>query len=653
MIQDAIRQIVDGKDLSEQTAVTVMSEMMDGTATPAQVGSFLTAMRMKGETEHELRGFASAMRRGASRISAPEGTVDLCGTGGDGRNTINISTIASFVVAAAGVPVAKHANRAVSGRSGSADLMAALGIPHDLPPAAVQRSLDETGFGFMFAPVFHSSMRNVAAHRQEVGIRTFFNMLGPMTNPAGVRRQLIGVYDPAIASTMARAMMGLGATNVMIVHSQGLDELSNLGDTQVTELSDGSIREYRVSPGMFGLDMAEPRDLMGGDPLDSARAALSILKGERSARADAVALNAAAAIYVSGKCGDLQQGLDIAAGTLRSGRALEKLKEYAAVARMLESERQSAEPIVDLNRRRILPDVIMTRCAEIVRSLAAEVASLDGGTELLGSLDTKLIADPGVISVLTLRRIKHTLTDDGPMPSDGRRAKLGFSDAIGSADGIAVIAEYKPSSPGARPLQVPPDVRSAADAYSRAGVAAVSVLAEPEFFGGGPGVFSTMRSRITLPMLYKDFVVSEKQVKLAKALGADAVLLIADVLSTEALDTLTGSVAAKGMEPFVELHDGKDIRKLAACANARSVATVGVNSRDLRTLEIDLARQGTLAEQVPSDYLKVAESGMRSPDDLERLAGFDAVLIGSMFMQAEDLERTVTDTVSVARSVRG
>jgi indole-3-glycerol phosphate synthase len=181
----------------------------------------------------------------------------------------------------------------------------------------------------------------------------------------------------------------------------------------------------------------------------------------------------------------------------------------------------------------------------------------------------------------------------------------------------------------------------------------VSVLAEPEFFGGGPGVFSAVRSRITLPMLYKDFVVSEKQVKLAKALGADAVLLIADVLSTEALDTLTGAIAAKGMEPFVELHDEKDLRKLAACANARSVATVGVNSRDLRTLEIDLARQRTLAEQVPSDYLKVAESGMRSPDDLERLAGFDAVLIGSMFMQAEDLEHTVTDTVSVARRVRG
>lgn len=653
MIQDAIRQIVGGTDLSEQVATAVMSEMMDGTATPAQVGSFLTAMRMKGETEHELRGFASAMRRGASRISAPEGAVDLCGTGGDGRNTINISTIASFVVAAAGVPVAKHANRAVSGRSGSADLMAALGIPHDLPPAAVQRSLDETGFGFMFAPVFHSSMRNVAAHRKEVGIRTVFNMLGPMTNPAGVKRQLIGVYDPAIAPTMARAMMGLGATNVMIVHSQGLDELSNLGDTQVTELSGGSIREYRVSPGMFGLDMAEPRDLMGGDPSDSARAALSILKGERSARADAVALNAAAAMYVSGKCGDLQQGLDIATETLRKGRALEKLKEYAAVARMLESERQSAEPVGDLNGRKTLPDVIMTRCAEIVHSLAAEVASLDGGTELLRSLDTELTANPGVISVLTLRRIRHILTDDGPMPSDGRRAKTGFSDAIGSADGIAVIAEYKPSSPGARPLQVSPDVRSAADAYSRAGVAAVSVLAEPEFFGGGPGVFSAMRSRITLPMLYKDFVVSEKQVKLAKALGADAVLLIADVLSTEALDTLIGSVAAKGMEPFVELHDGKDLRKLAACANARSVATVGVNSRDLRTLEIDLARQRTLAEQVPSDYLKVAESGMRSPDDLERLAGFDAVLIGSMFMQAEDLEHTVTDTVSVARSVRG
>ncbi|HUU07130.1 MAG TPA: anthranilate phosphoribosyltransferase, partial [Thermoplasmata archaeon] len=236
MIQEGIRLAAEGTALSVDLAEGIMDEMMSGKATPSQMASFLTAMRVKGETKDELLGFVKCMRSKAKRVSAPEGAVDLCGTGGDGARTFNISTVASFVVAACGVPVAKHGNRAISSRSGSADVLTALGIPITLAQADVERCVKETGIGFMFAPRFHESMRNVMATRREIGIRTFFNILGPMSNPADVKRQLIGVYDPRIARTVAEVMHDLGSERVMVVHGAGMDEITNTGPTKVVEL---------------------------------------------------------------------------------------------------------------------------------------------------------------------------------------------------------------------------------------------------------------------------------------------------------------------------------------------------------------------------------------------------------------------------------
>ena len=652
MIQEAISQVIDRKNLSEKSARAVMSEMMSGSATPAQMGSFLTAMRMKGETEDELRGFVTAMRHSATKIVAPHDAVDLCGTGGDGRNTFNISTVAALVVAGAGVPVAKHGNRAVSSRSGSADLLSALGVPHDLPPQAVQHLIDKTGFGFMFAPVFHSSMRNVMLPRREIGVRTVFNILGPMSNPAGVKRQLIGVYDPALAPVMARTLGSLGTERAMVVHSQGMDEISTVGDTKVVELENGHISEYRISPSRFGLDLAEPDELAGGGPTDNARVTLSILKGEGSARADVVALNAAAGIYVSGKCGSMTEGLDIARDVVRTGRAMQKLKEHAAVARALETARQSSEPLGNLREKKVLMDVFSCRCPEIAADLIERISSMKGGPEVLDRLDSDLTSHPNILTMLVLRRMKHVLSKDDPAPDRQNRASVPLSTAVESHPALAVIAEYKPSSPGAAPLQVPPDPGHTATVYAKSGVVAVSALVENEFFGGSPQLFSELRSRLHLPMLFKDFVTSDRQVRLADALGADAVLLIAKALNCDSLEKMIALIQAKGMEPLVELHDDKDLQKLMDCSNSDSVRLAGINSRDLRTLGIDRTNQMLLASKVPSYYLRIAESGVKTPLDVRQFMGYDGVLIGSMFMQAEDLELTVSQTVAAALRVR-
>jgi len=653
MIQEAIQTVIERKNLSEESGRLVMSEMMKGEATPAQIGSFLTAMRMKGETEEELRGFVIAMRESAAAIRAPVNAIDMCGTGGDRKHTLNISTIAAVVAAASGVPVAKHGNKAVSSKSGSADLISALGIPHDLDPPAVQRLIADTGFGFMFAPVFHNSMRNVMTPRRDIGVRTFFNILGPMANPAGVRRQLIGVYDPDLANLMARTLRGLNAEKILLVHSQGMDEISNTGDTQIVELDGGSIREYRITPQMFGLDLAEPEDLAGGSPSDNARTALTILKGQRTSKSDVVALNAAAGIYVSGTCESIQEGMDIAQETLRSGKAMQKLREYASLARALECERQLKEEVSNLRDRRVLSDVLKARCKEMVADLSHEIKSLDGGPEAHRLLDPELISSPSVLSVLVLRRIRHLLTKGMPQSHKGSRAETSFTRAIESRPGVSVIGEYKPTAPGAAILQVAPSQELAADIYSRRGIAAMSVLMEPEFFDGCPELFSNLRSKVSMPMLFKDFIVSEGQIEQADTLGADAVLLIAKALNREALEKMTGFALARGIEPVIELHDDTDLEKFSRCDSALSVKIVGINSRDLRTLEIDHAAQRQLADKIPSRYLKIAESGATAPKDVGTLKGFDAILVGSMFMRAENLEKAVHEMVAAGSRVIG
>jgi anthranilate phosphoribosyltransferase len=336
MIKEAINLAVSGINLSEPEMAECMQEIMEGRATEAQVGALLTALRMKGETVEEITGAARIMRDKAARIKAPEGVLDTCGTGGDMSHTFNISTTTALVVSAAGVPVAKHGNRAVSSRSGSADLLEALGVKIDLEPAKVEQCLFETGFGFMFAPLFHPAMKYAVGPRRELGIRTIFNILGPLTNPAGAQRQILGVFSSRLTETLAQVLGNLGAVDALVVHGEdGLDEITISTGTKASRYAGGKVESMYISPEDFGLKRGTVQDMVGGDKDENARLTVQILQGVKSPKRDVVLMNAAAAIMVSGRTQDLRLAFDLAREAIDSGAAHRKLEEIRHVSNSL------------------------------------------------------------------------------------------------------------------------------------------------------------------------------------------------------------------------------------------------------------------------------------------------------------------------------
>jgi len=337
MIQEAIAKIVEGCDLTMAEAKEVMGEIMRGQATPAQIGAFLTALRIKGETVAEIAGCAQAMRNNALKVvTKQKELIDTCGTGGDASGTFNISTVVSLVVAGTGLAVAKHGNRSVSSHCGSADLLETLGVKIDLGPSEVARCIDEIGIGFLFAPRLHPAMAYAAAPRREMGIRTIFNLLGPLTNPASASVQLLGVYSPELTEVIAQVLNSLGTRQAIVVHGHsGLDELSTTGDNIVTELREGHIATYLLSPDQLGLKTARLEELKGGEPRENAEIALELLRGERGPKQDIVLFNASAALVAAGKASDFKQGMEIAFDSINSGRALNKLNQLIRLSQSL------------------------------------------------------------------------------------------------------------------------------------------------------------------------------------------------------------------------------------------------------------------------------------------------------------------------------
>jgi len=326
MIRDAIELLVQRQDLSVDVAVQVMEEIMTGEATPAQIGAFLTALRIKGETAEEIAGMARVMRDKAHRVHYPQAVVDTCGTGGDASGSFNVSTAAAFVAAAGGLKVAKHGNRAMSSQCGSADVLEALGVKLELSPDMVRRCLDEAGIGFMFAPAFHPAMRFAAGPRREIGIRTVFNILGPLTNPAGATHQVLGVADGAMAAKMAYVLHHLGSSHALVVHGEdGLDELSVCAPTQVWELKGGTVHEYRVTPEELGIATATRDSIKGGNAQENAATLRSLLSGKAGALRDMVALNAGAALVAGDKASDLRAGIAAALRLMDDGSALSRV----------------------------------------------------------------------------------------------------------------------------------------------------------------------------------------------------------------------------------------------------------------------------------------------------------------------------------------
>jgi anthranilate phosphoribosyltransferase len=328
-IREAIEKLVNRVNLSEEETVVIMTQIMTGEATPLQVASFLTALRMKGETVEEITGAARVMRDKAHRVKVVDDLVlDTCGTGGDRKGTFNISTTCAFVVAGAGVRVAKHGNRSVSSQSGSADVLAALGVRVDAPKDQVEACIDKIGIGFLFAPLLHEAMKYAVQPRRDIGIRTVFNLLGPLTNPAMASHQLIGLYDGALVEMIAHVLRNLGSVRAMVVHGlEGLDEISLCGPTKVAELRDRRITQYSLEPEKLGLKRCRLEDLGGGSPEQSAAVVRGVLQGAKGPTRDIVLLNSGAALYVSGAADSIEQGLRLASESIDSGRARQKLEQ--------------------------------------------------------------------------------------------------------------------------------------------------------------------------------------------------------------------------------------------------------------------------------------------------------------------------------------
>ncbi|WP_321505964.1 anthranilate phosphoribosyltransferase [uncultured Methanoregula sp.] len=327
MLKSAIGRLMDRQDLTITEAAEIMGTIMEGNASQAQIGAFLAALRLKGETPGEIAAFAGVMRKYAVTVKpvTEKVLVDTCGTGGDGARTFNISTTSAFVAAGAGVPVVKHGNRSVSSRCGSADVLAALGVNLSVDPKIQAQIVEKAGIAFLFAPQHHPAMRHVMAARQEIGCRTVFNILGPLTNPAGAEAQVLGVYDESLTRTMAEVLRILGLTRAMVVHGSGLDEITTTGETVVSELYRGAIRSYMLDPAAFGIARASLADIAGSDAETNARITREILVGERGAGRDIVLMNAGAAIYVGGVAGNLHEGIEQAARSIDSGRACARL----------------------------------------------------------------------------------------------------------------------------------------------------------------------------------------------------------------------------------------------------------------------------------------------------------------------------------------
>lgn len=327
-IKEAIKNVIELKNLAQEEAYSVASEIMSGNATDAQIGALLIALRQKGETIDEITGFVRAMREKATKIPCcSDDLVDTCGTGGDRSGTFNVSTISALVAAGAGCKVAKHGNRSVSSQCGSADLFMELGVKIDIPPEKVTRCIDENGVGFLFAPLLHKAMKYAIGPRREIGVRTIFNILGPLTNPAGAKRQLLGIFDEDLTEPIADVLKKLGSEHVLVVHGEdGLDEITITGKTKVSELFRGEIKNYTLEPDNFGFQRAKIEDIKGGEPGVNAKITVDVLRGQKGPQRDFVLLNSGAVIYVSGKACSIEEGMGLAEKSIDSGEAMKKLE---------------------------------------------------------------------------------------------------------------------------------------------------------------------------------------------------------------------------------------------------------------------------------------------------------------------------------------
>jgi anthranilate phosphoribosyltransferase len=613
-VKDILERLLDGGHLTEDEAAALLTALAEDRLPGAVAGAFLAGLRLKRETADEIRGFARAMRALARRPDLPEGAraVDIVGTGGDGSGSLNLSTGSALLAAASGLPVVKHGNRSVSSRCGSADVLEALGLPLPLDEAAAGECLGQTGFTFLFAPHYHPAMKALVPVRKALGVRTVFNILGPLTNPAEPPFMVVGAFSPQVAALMAEALSGLPVERAFVVHgAPGWDEATPCGPFTLFDVRPGSVAEEVRDPADYGIERCEPGDLAGGDAAENAAALRDALTGARGPHRDALLLGAGLALEVAGEAATLADGIRSAGSAIDSGSAAKLLD---GLARIGTADRVPGAPLSDLLSR--------------MAASSAERAATARGRESLEDLRERALASPV------------------PPPLE----------LTGTFD---LIAEIKRRAPSAGRLResTAGDVAGVSAGYARAGVAAISVLTEPSEFGGTLADLEVAAEAAPdVPVMRKDFLVDRYQVYEARAAGASGILLILRILDRATLGSCIQAAAECGMFVLLEAFDEADLQRAGPaaefCRRQGVTALVGLNCRDLATLNVDFGRFSRLGDRFPPGVPRVAESGLLGPEQAAEVAalGYDAALVGTSLMRVDDPESATRDMLAAGRS---
>ena len=590
-INEAVEKFSSGNSLKKNEIKEVFLSIMNNECNDAEIISFLMTLKTKGETVEEITGAAEVLREMSQKLKLnSQELVDTCGTGGDGQNTFNISTASAIVAAAAGVKIAKHGNKSISSKSGSSDLLEFSGINIDLDEEQAQKCFDDNGITFMFAPKYHKAMKNVANVRKNIKTRTIFNLLGPLSNPANAKYQILGVYDKKLILPIAKVIKGLGIKRAMVVHSEeGLDEISCEKDTYIAEVNENEISEYTINPKEFGLEVLSLESLKVDSVEESYKIFMNMLENKDETAVNIVSLNAGAAIYISGIKENLKEGIEFAKELIISGKALKKFEDL---------KKSMPEK---LNTPKILEEILENKAKEVT--------------------DRK-----NKMTVQDLKEITY-------MYSLKRDFKGALINKI-SKNKPAVIAEIKRASPSLGELNMNIIPAKVAADFEAMGAACLSVLTDAKYFKGSGAILEMAKKGCGLPVLRKDFIIDEYQIDESVTMGADCILLIVSALDKTLLKNLYDAAKVRDLDVIVEVHDYSELES----ALEIECDIIGINNRNLHTFDVDLNTSVELVKYIKDDQLIIAESGIHNFEDVKKMneCGINTFLVGESLMTSKD-----------------